>query len=66
MFVDGRVGAETLDLWHTHFLRVLFIVEEDEAFDLVAAGLLGAVRVVFSAQGLPHAVQELRRRRGWL
>jgi hypothetical protein len=50
------VCQEGVDLGLGHFAGVAHVVEEDEALDPVAIGLLGPAAVMASVQGLAQAV----------
>jgi len=53
IFLDGEVGEKGLDLGSAHFRRVTHAVEIDVALDLADVSLLGAVGIVFEADGIP-------------
>lgn len=55
---DGEVGDEGLDFGGAHVFGVVFVVEEDVAFDPVFVGLFGAVGVVFETDGVGDLVEE--------
>ena len=56
--LGGEIGYVRLDFRRAHFFGVAFVVEEDEAFDPVHVGLLGAIGVVLGADGFAHLVEE--------
>ncbi len=56
--MDGEVGEECLDFGRAHVFGVAFVMEEDVAFNPVFVGLLGAVGVVFGANGVGDLVEE--------
>jgi len=52
------VGEEGLNFRNAHVFGVAFALEDDVAFDPVFVGLLGAVGVVFEADGIGDLVEE--------
>jgi len=57
VFLDGQVGEKGFDLGSAHVGRVTHAVEVDIAFDLADVGLLGAIGVVFEADGIADLIQ---------
>jgi len=55
VFLDRQVGEKGFDLGIAHFGRVAHAVEVDVAFDPADVGLLGAIGIVFEADGIPSA-----------
>lgn len=58
VFFYGQVGQEGGDLAFTHFSRVPFLVEEDEAPDPIEVGLFGAQTGVLDAQLPADAIEK--------
>ena len=56
--VYGQVGEEGFDFRGSHIFGMSFVVEEDEAFDPVDVGFLGADGVVFEADGLTNSIEQ--------
>lgn len=56
--LGGQGGKKRLDLRRAHVDRVALAVEQDEALDPVAIGLLGAQAVVTGADGRAHLVEQ--------
>jgi len=59
VLVHGQVSEEGLDFRHSHFLRMAFAVEQDEAGGPAGVGLLGADGVVLEADGVTDTSTEL-------
>lgn len=57
ILVRGKVGQERRCLTSAHFAGMALVVEEDVALDPVDAGLVGAVGVVFQADGVARLTQ---------
>jgi hypothetical protein len=55
VFLDSQVGEKGLDLRSAHLGRVTHVVEIDVALDPADVGLLGAIGIVFEADGIPSA-----------
>ena len=53
------MGQVLFDLWGIHGLRVSFVVEQDEALDPAGIGLFCCTGVLFQADGISDAFQQL-------
>jgi len=51
MVLIGRIDEVGLQLFSAHAFGMAFVMEEDETLDPVQVGLVGAIGVMFSAQG---------------
>ena len=60
----GEVGDEGANFDFAHVFGVAFFMEEDVAFDPVCVGLLGAVGVMFGAEGVADLFHEFFSLRG--
>ncbi len=58
MAVDRQVRQKRLDLGRTQRVRVALAVKDDEAFNEVDVGLLGANAVVLDPDLVPNAVEQ--------
>ena len=56
--IHNKVGNELIDLCHSHFARVPFIVKEDIFPHPLDVSLFGAIRVLFDANIIPELVEE--------
>jgi hypothetical protein len=56
VFGDDQRSEAGYDFWNTHFLRAAFVVERDEAANLLYVGLLCSIRVMFKANGITDSV----------
>ena len=54
----GQMGEKRLDFRRAHFTRVALVVEEDIAFDPFFIGLLGAIGIVFEANGIANLLED--------
>ena len=55
VFRDSQVGEKSFDFSGAHLGRVTHVVEVNVTLDPADVGLLGAIEIVFEADGIPSA-----------
>jgi len=59
VFLDSQVGEIGFDLGSAHLGRVTHVVEVNVTLDPADVGLLGAIGIVFEADGITDLIQQL-------